>query len=82
MGRADGRGTGSRPFAALLTRVELSKTLYLDKNRYAIRGDASFSTYTATPHIPALMASVDGADGVTHVNGGDVEKEQLCGIQK
>ena len=63
-------------------RVELSNTLYLDKNRYAIRGDASFSTYTATPHIPALMASVDGADGVTHVNGGDVENEQLCVIQK
>ena len=82
MGRADGRGTGSRPFATLLKRVELSKTLYLDKNRYAIRGDASFSTYTATPHIPALMASVDGGDRMTHVNGGNVETERLCMMQK
>ena len=62
MGRADGRGTGSRPFAALLKRVELSKTLYLDKNRYAIRGDAPFSTYTVTANISALMARVEGDD--------------------
>ena len=77
MGRADGRDTGSRPFAALLTRVELSKTLYLDKNRYAIRGDASFSTYTATANIPALRAGNDASKVSGHTSGGDDEKERV-----
>ena len=63
-------------------RVERTGTLYLDKNRYAIRGDASISTYTATPNKSALLAQRDGGGHVAHANGGDVEKERLCMLQK
>ena len=56
--------------------------MYLDKNRYAIRGDASFSTYTSKPNKSALLAQRDGGGHVAHANGGDVEKERLCMLQK
>ena len=51
--------------------------MYLDENRYAIRGDTSFSTYTVTANISASRAGATMTMAVGHTNGGDDERERL-----